>query len=99
MRFFETQLAQKESWLLGRPSMADMAIDCSDPNTISCQAAKAARKSAIENDIVTAYNDAYAVAAEEGPPEEAARPCFSAIADLICSHAQSQGWPSCGYCP
>lgn len=79
--------------------MNDITIDCEDPNTTSCQAAKATRQSAIQDDIETAYLDAWSVAADEGPPVEAAKPCFSAVADLICTHAQSQGWPSCSYCP
>jgi len=96
---FETTFSNKESWLMNQASMSDMVIDCADLSTTTCQAAVAARRSAIKGDIVTALNAAWAVASDEGPPEEAARPCFTAIADLICSYAQSQGWPSCSYCP
>jgi len=81
--------------------MNDMPIDCSDPDTTTCQAAVDARIIAIIDDAVDAYDDAYQAMLAEGDerPFQVARPCFTAIANLICAHASSQGWESCDYCP
>jgi hypothetical protein len=96
---FVTELANQESILLTKPSMNDMTIDCADPTTTSCQAAKAARQSAIESDLETAYNAAGAVAADETLPIAAAYICFWFTADAICQYAFYNGWKSCSYCP
>ena len=86
---------------LSQPSMNDMPIDCSDPDTTTCQAAALARFIAIVDDAEKAYMDAYLAMLAEGNtrPIQVARPCFTAIANLICAHAFSQGWESCDYCP
>lgn len=95
---FETQLANQEGILLAKASMNDMTIDCADPDTTTCQAAKAARQSAIEDDIGKAYTDAWEIAADEGPPEKAAHPCFDGVAGAICDHAREEGWEYCQFC-
>jgi hypothetical protein len=96
---FEEEFGNKESWLMGQASMNDMTIDCADPTTTTCQAAVAARRSAIESDIETALNAAWAVAADETAPRAAAYPCFWFTADAICQYAFYNGWKTCSYCP
>jgi len=78
-----------------------MPIDCSDPDTTTCQAAVMARINAIVDDAEDAYKDAHLAMLAEGNtrPFQVARPCFTKIANLICAHASSQGWESCDYCP
>ncbi len=100
-KILEEQLAIHRVIFLSKRSMNDMPIDCSDPDTTTCQAARAARILAIVSDAVDAYDHAFQAMVAEGDerPIQAARPCFTAIADSICDHATSQGWESCDYCP
>jgi hypothetical protein len=96
---FEEEFGNKESWLMSQASMNDMTINCSDPATTTCQAAVAARRSAIEGDIRKALDDAWAVAADDTVPRAAAYICFWFTADAICQYAFYNGWKTCSYCP
>jgi len=91
-----------EDWLLAQNSMDDMAIDCADPTTTSCQAAKAARQGAIEADVEEAYHRAWTwmdPAEEEAQCVAAARSCFREFAEQICFQASTRGWTECPDCP
>jgi hypothetical protein len=100
-KILKEKLAEQRLIFLGRPSMNDMPIDCSDPDTTTCHAAVIARIAAIDDDAKDAYRDAHLAMLAEGDerPFQVARPCFTKIANLICDHASNQGWESCEYCP
>jgi hypothetical protein len=80
-------LQEQELWMAARSSMSDMTIDCSDSTTTTCQAAKAARQSAIVADVMEAWSratDAWNAIGEDHAIAAAA-PCFSDLVDSICT--------------
>jgi hypothetical protein len=96
---FQNEFEAREAWLLSRPSMSDIAVQCSDPETTTCQQAVAARQTAIQSDLTAALFYAWEIASDETIAEGAARQCFSDVASAICSYAYTHGWKPCAYCP
>ncbi|UCG57193.1 MAG: hypothetical protein JSU70_20300 [Phycisphaerales bacterium] len=65
----------------------DLVIDCSNANTITCQAALLTRATAIENTVKEAYQNAD-INVTEKPALEAAWECFQGIVPA-CSARQA----------
>jgi len=96
-RDFLDNLEDEETALATDPALSDMAIDCTDSGTITCQAAKSAREDAIESAVNEAYFNASADCTEESA-KETAWECFYNLAIEICHHALLQGWAPCDHC-
>jgi len=87
-------LEAEECVFWGDPSISDMEIDCGDPSSTSCQAAKTARTSDIKAAVLQAWTDAAAAWNDMGEtnPIEAAASCYEDLVDSICTV-----W-DCGIC-
>ena len=99
--FNDYLISTSTTWLLGRNSMSDITIDCSDLTTISCQAAISSHQSSIAADIQMAYSNAWnhlPPAEEEARCVAAAASCFNAVADSICATWDPTG-ANCSDCP
>ena len=93
---FQIALQDEEELLVTNPCLADMTIDCSDPDTKTCSDAKAAREAAIITAVKDAYD--YCYICNDESAREAAYDCFHERAGEICSYAVGQGWETCDYC-
>jgi hypothetical protein len=94
---FRDNLVDEEAALATDPALSPMAIDCSDPATLTCEAAKSTRQEAIESAVNEAYLNASADLPEESA-REAAWETFHNLALEICDHALTEGWTPCDHC-
>jgi len=80
-------LQAEQTVFAGDPSISDMAIDCDDSDTTTCQAAKSARQSAIETAVEQAWCNAADAwnAMGETNAIAAAADCHSDLVDSICA--------------
>jgi len=83
-----------------RDGLPTEPINCTNPNSTTCQAVEAMYMEQLQNDVDAAMRRAYdrMRASGEGGAVDAARPCFETLAGQICSHAQSQSWAACPAC-
>jgi hypothetical protein len=94
---FLHNLEDEEAALATDPALGDIAIDCSDSTTRTCQAAKNAREQAIKDAVNEAYMNAWGDCTEESALESAWE-CFHNLAVEICNRSYREGWTPCGHC-
>jgi hypothetical protein len=98
VEIFQEQLALQKGLLDAKNSTSSLPVACEQFPT--CQAALNFREAEIKDDIEKAYKDAWdaMLAMGEDEPIAAASSCFESVAQSICQHAKTEGWPYCEAC-